>query len=499
MGHTLTVTQKLLGGVGTLLLLVLVADGVSTWSSASIRARGQDTVQASELVRVSGQLKQILGEIFAAERSMVLAALVDDRPMLDTWSERLQNDLSIADGQSTDLVGRLQGDPALPQAVEIQKNIAAWGERCDGCHAIADQIKTHPETILAFSKTGETLMQANNQLADQIGAAEVRRYEAAAAAAASPYRQAMVLVAATLIVSVGVGIIVAIMVRRISRRMADTAESLRAGTVELASTAAQVSHSAQSLSRGATDQAASLEETSASMEELTAMTRQNADRSSTATELMIETDDHVRQSNVALADMTTSMASIRESSARVSAIIKTIDQIAFQTNILALNAAVEAARAGEAGMGFAVVADEVRTLAQRSAQAARDTASLIEDSMHKSAEGATKVDHLTAAIEAVTANVTKVKALVEDVSTASTQQSQGLAQIAQAVAQMEKVTQETAATAEESAAASEELHAQVSQTTTLVADLDAMVHGTAADAPRPPAPTGPRAVVRRAA
>ena len=165
---------------------------------------------------------------------------------------------------------------------------------------------------------------------------------------------------------------------------------------EVTSASGQVAASSRSLSLGATDQAASLEETSASMEELAAMTRKNAEHSQTVATLMGEVDVCVKESNATLADMVSSMASIQESSQQVAKIIKTIDEIAFQTNILALNAAVEAARAGKAGMGFAVVADEVRNLAQRSAQAARDTATLIEASIVKAQAGNQKVEQVAA-------------------------------------------------------------------------------------------------------
>ncbi|HYM26009.1 MAG TPA: methyl-accepting chemotaxis protein, partial [Vicinamibacterales bacterium] len=240
----------------------------------------------------------------------------------------------------------------------------------------------------------------------------------------------------------------------------------------------QVSTSAQSLSQGATEQAASLEETSASMEEMSSMTRRNAENSQSAADLMGEVDTRVKDSNQALSDMVASMGSIRESSRQVAKIIKTIDEIAFQTNILALNAAVEAARAGEAGMGFAVVADEVRNLAQRSAQAAKDTAELIEASIQRTEGGSHKVEQVAASITAITDSVVKVKSLVDDVSTASRQQSQGIDQVSQAIAQMEKVTQTTAATAEESAAASEELSAQASTALSVVGRLETLVGAT---------------------
>src|SRR5262249_25566739 len=201
----------------------------------------------------------------------------------------------------------------------------------------------------------------------------------------------------------------------------------------------------------------------------------NAENSQNAAGLMGEVDARVKDSNQALGDMVASMDSIQESSRRVAKIIKTIDEIAFQTNILALNAAVEAARAGEAGMGFAVVADEVRNLAQRSAQAAKDTAELIEASIARTEGGSQRVGQVATSITAITESVGKVKALVDEVSAASRQQSQGIDQVSQAVAQMERVTQTTAATAEESAAASEELSAQASTTLSVVGRLEQLV------------------------
>jgi methyl-accepting chemotaxis protein/methyl-accepting chemotaxis protein-1 (serine sensor receptor) len=161
----------------------------------------------------------------------------------------------------------------------------------------------------------------------------------------------------------------------------------------------------------------------------------------------------------------------------VAKIIKVLDEIAFQTNILALNAAVEAARAGEAGMGFAVVADEVRNLAQRCAQAAKDTAALIEESIVKSNDGKTKVDQVAVAIRAITEESAKVKTLVDEVSLGSQEQTRGIEQVAKALTQMEQVTQQSAAHAEESAAAAEELTAQASTLMEVVHQLSAMVGG----------------------
>ena len=190
-----------------------------------------------------------------------------------------------------------------------------------------------------------------------------------------------------------------------------------------------------------------MEETSASSEEITAMTRKNSDDSRSAAALMNETNQVVGDANRTLQEMEASMKEINASSDRIAKVIKVIDEIAFQTNILALNAAVEAARAGDAGMGFAIVA-EVRNLAQRSAQAAKDTAGMIEDSIAKSGEGRVKLGQVSKAIRAITDKAAQAKGLVDGISAGSEEQARGMEQIAAAVTQIEQTTQTSAASAE---------------------------------------------------
>jgi methyl-accepting chemotaxis protein len=205
----------------------------------------------------------------------------------------------------------------------------------------------------------------------------------------------------------------------------------------------------QSLSEAASEQAASLEETSSSMEEMASMTRQNASNANEANTLMTETGSVVDDANRSMAELTESMQEITRASEETAKIIKTIDEIAFQTNLLALNAAVEAARAGEAGAGFAVVADEVRNLAMRAADAAKNTANLIEGTAKKIKNGSGIVSKANEAFTKVATGAKKVSELVGEISAASNEQAQGIEQISKAAAEMNSVTQQNAAAAEE--------------------------------------------------
>jgi methyl-accepting chemotaxis protein len=266
-------------------------------------------------------------------------------------------------------------------------------------------------------------------------------------------------------------------VRGISGPINRIIQKLDEGADQVAEASGEISSAGQSLAEGASEQAAAIEETSSSLEEMAAMTKQNADNASTADGLMKDTNRVVRQANDSMAELIVSMKDISTSSEETSKIIKTIDEIAFQTNLLALNAAVEAARAGEAGAGFAVVADEVRNLAMRAAEAAKNTAVLIEDTVGKVTHGSDIVNRANEAFGQVAENASKVEGLVAELSEASKEQAQGIGQINDAVAEMDKVVQQNAANAEESASAGEEMNAQAVQMKSMVDDLVVLIRG----------------------
>ena len=260
-----------------------------------------------------------------------------------------------------------------------------------------------------------------------------------------------------------------------NRALSAITGQLDSGADQNAAAARQVAAASQSLAEGASEQAASLEETSASLEEISSMTKRNAESSSQAKELANQTRSAAEAGASGMAELTRAMNAIKESSTSIAKIVKTIDEIAFQTNILALNAAVEAARAGEAGAGFAVVAEEVRSLAQRSAQSAGETATKIADAVACSERGVQISSKVAASCEEIVVKARGVDELVAGIAAASKEQSQGISQVTTAVAQMDKITQANAASAEESASAAEELSAQAQSMRESVASLGELV------------------------
>ncbi len=249
----------------------------------------------------------------------------------------------------------------------------------------------------------------------------------------------------------------------VSRSIREIGNRLWDGALEIVDASAQVSSASQRVAQASSQQAAALEESSAALTEVNAMVRQNADNAEAAHGISRSSRAAADTSAQEIAGMKEAMHAIGEASANIAKIVKSIDEIAFQTNILALNAAVEAARAGDAGMGFAVVAEEVRSLAQRSARAARETATMIEDATVKSARGREIAERVSAALSVLIEDTRKADGLIAQIASGSREQARGLGQAVSSASRIDQLTQENAANAEQTAAAAQELDAQMTQ------------------------------------
>ncbi|MBI5095365.1 MAG: methyl-accepting chemotaxis protein [Candidatus Hydrogenedentes bacterium] len=299
----------------------------------------------------------------------------------------------------------------------------------------------------------------------------------------------------TMIIGLSIGVLAGIMMaffitRSITGPLRRLIAGLTSGAEQTATAANQVAQSSQAMAGGASQQASSLEETSASLEEMTSMTKQNAENANQAKNLAGTANASAEKGFEAMTKMSAAIDDIKKSSDSTAKIIKTIDEIAFQTNLLALNAAVEAARAGDAGKGFAVVAEEVRNLAQRSAEAAKNTSAMIEESVNNANNGVQISREVGESLKEIAEAARKVNALVAEIASASNEQAQGIEQVSTAVAQMDQVTQANAASSEESASASEELSAQAVEMDRMVQELVAMVGGAASSGSRTPKADG---------
>lgn len=383
---------------------------------------------------------------------------------------------------------------ALPRFEEIERMLAeitplvhhaANVEQLTKVKECVENYKSAMTKLGELMETNVKVMGERSAIANEMQASTDMLYEAALKAtvgtanlSATSLSIAKGILIMGLFIAVGVGVALSVVITRsITLPVRLLIERLTAGSEQTSSAAGQVSAASQSLAEGASEQAASLEETSSSLEEMASMTEHNAENAGNAKTLASEARIAADAGTGEMVKMNTAMEAIKKSSDDISKIIKTIDEIAFQTNILALNAAVEAARAGEAGMGFAVVADEVRNLAHRSAIAAKETADKIQDAIAKSGQGVELSASVSEKLKEVVEKAHKMDELVAEIAGASKEQSTGITQVNVAVSQMDKVTQNNAASAEETAAAAEELNAQSEELRSAVKELQQMVDG----------------------
>lgn len=458
----ITMGKRLTLIVGTILAITLVLSAAALYSISQMR-RGYDEVvdRTARKIILAGQLNGISTRLGTSTIGYMMYTMTQALDKAESAKKDFSSDMAALEkvlGEFRTLIDNDDQRLAAETETGLNNWKAAFGElttavssnKLDEAIKISGE-RTGPLNDYLAERTQAILNRQQKTLNEQ-------RQQMASLQTMMTWVTMMLLV-----VSIVVGAFSLAMVLRVSANLRKIASDLFRNADLVASGSRQVSKASQSLAQSSSEQAASLEETSASTEEINSMTQKNAENARLTADQTGSADVALKEAGQRLDSMIASMRDINTSSEKISKIIKVIDEIAFQTNILALNAAVEAARAGEAGMGFAVVADEVRNLAQRCAQAAKDTAELIEESITRSNEGKVKLDQVVESIGRVVKTAAEIKVLANEVHVSSQEQARGIEQIAKSVGQMQQVTQSTAASAEESASAGEQMSVQAHQ------------------------------------
>jgi methyl-accepting chemotaxis protein len=471
----MSLTKKLLGSFAAMLGLVLLlgAGGFQMTRDLSGDLERAANVTARQQY-LAGQVSSAAAELTSLERGSVLASMLADASHLQAYQQAFSQNAANLRKSLSELGKTADSREAAARLQSLEQQASAVAQAHEELRQAMANQQMDAAMVIFAQKVQPSLEEIGRQAVSLVEQQNRDLASASAASSAKSARSIMVTIT-LLLIGLGVGAGVLWMVLHVGAALKDLAARMNESAERVSGAASLVSASSQSLAAGASQQAASLEETSASTEEIASITRKNADHALEVAGLMQQSAEGAVGVNQSLDRMVLQMNEIGNSSNKIARIIKVIDEIAFQTNILALNAAVEAARAGEAGLGFAVVADEVRNLAQRCAQAARDTAGLIEDSISTSRDGNARLDQMAGNVRAMTENSTKVKSLVDEVNMGSQEQARGMEQIARAVTQMEQVTQRNAASAEESASAGADLNSHADALRALVHEMRDMV------------------------
>jgi len=471
----MSLSKKLLGSFGVMLALLLVLSGAALVVTNDLNRDLDHTANVSARKQyLAGQVNSATSAISSLERAVVLAAVVGDNAKADDYQRQLAGPSSALQKALSDLQSLDDGRELAAVVRTLQQQASSVMQASDEL----SQAMSSQQLDRAISVFAERVLPRLEEIgreASVLVEQQNRDLASVSAAAAGKEVRVRAIIIALMLLALVAGGIVLWVVSQANQGLRRLAGNMAEGAEQVAGAALQVSSASQSLAQGASQQAASLEETSASTEEIASITRQNADHAREVAGLMQKSEEGASEVNVTLDHMVSSMKEIDASSNKIARIIKVIDEIAFQTNILALNAAVEAARAGDAGLGFAVVADEVRNLAQRCAQAAKDTAGLIEESIATSREGNARLNRMAESVRGMVQTSSKVKTLVDEVNQGSQEQARGMDQISRAVVQMEQVTQKTAASAEESASAGAELNGHAAKLRQLVHEMRELV------------------------
>lgn len=476
---SLSAKVKLVVGFLTLCVITGTVGGIGI-QKMSILNENSQLLYARELVGLSAIKEANINLIYIgrATRQAVMetdpAATAKNAQLATEAYDRLQKQL--ADYEKTVVT-----DEARQKVSELKDVLDRYMVEITAVLALAES-ESNSEALSRLAVSRELATRADTLMSEvsrvKEGLAEESNTENAAAYAAARWLM-LGLVCVGILIGVLMGLYFANWFGRALVETATIADSVASASQQLAA-------ASEEISSGAQEQASSLEETASSIEEITSTVRQNADNAQQAAQLAAASRDVAERGGKVVSEAVTAMTEINHASKRISDIIGTIDEIAFQTNILALNAAVEAARAGEQGRGFAVVATEVRNLAQRSASAAKEIKTLIQDSVRKVDAGSALVDRSGQALQEILTSVKRVTDIVSEIAAASREQTTGIEQVSKAIAQMDSVTQANASQTEELSSTAEALSSQGEQLRAVVAqfNLDTTGSGGATPAPR---------------
>jgi len=465
----LTVRQKLGLSTGLAAVILVAVVAATHLSYRGVAARGREVALVSDAVRYAGDADMmhdalrgdVLGALLASGRRDT-AALREIAAAIAAHDQRFRADLAAL--EALELPATLRAD-----ITAVHPSLAAYvASALKLARLAAEDAAAAERELPAFLAAFGTLEKSLESVTDGL-AAQAAATTAASEAEAARFILRLWLGAAVALVVLGT--LAWLVAHSIMKQLFLASETLVETSASNSQFAGQIKASAQALAESATSQAAALEETAASLEEVSSMTKRNAEAANHAKDLSAQARQTADHGAARMRAMQQAMDGIRTASDEITKILKTIDEIAFQTNILALNAAVEAARAGEAGAGFAVVADEVRALAQRSARAARETADKIEISTRRSREGLDLSADVARNFETIQQQVLQLDALVAEIATASAEQNTGLSQLNAGVSDLDRITQKNAAAAEESAGAAAELTARVGEISGVVGRL----------------------------
>ena len=505
---SLKIGRRLMLAFAAVLLLTCIVGGFSIDRMARVNgATGELAEKWLVAMRAMGEYSATLSAIRRSEIKHVMAASAQDRAVEERTVQAIQGKAAQTWQR---YLGTVVTDDERRSAEEIQKRQAAYYAALDRVLAASRAGNTDGARALYATDSATAFTAIAGDLIRQVDALS-RGGDAAFAQSQSNYAQTQRAVLGLVAAAVAIGALLAWSITRsitgpirvavkVAERVAagdlrseirvdgtdETAQllaSLRKMNAGLATIVSQVRESSDSIGTGSSqiatgnadlsqrteEQASNLQQTAASMEQLTATVKHNAATASAATQLAGGASLAATRGSEAVARVVSTMDEINASSRRIADIVGVIDGIAFQTNLLALNAAVEAARAGEQGRGFAVVASEVRSLAQRSAQAAREIKLLIAESVAKVDAGSALVGDARGSMAEIVGQVHRVNDLIGEIGVASSQQSTGIAQVGDAISQLDQVTQQNAALVEESAAAAESLRCQAEQLSRVVA------------------------------